>query len=217
MQAVADANFERQVAGHLRGSYSQSIVRLPENGGEFTVADLSQDSLDRLVRAGIAKARGYEMTRQSSIAVFVALMFDVAPNFDRHRLCQVLLGDEEKVPDDRTDDLLTVLTEKNWESIRKDYDAQAWLVDEQEVAKAGEKSCEEKAQAAAADSAPPVNPDKTLPGKTLSGKTLRGKTLSGKTLSRTMARRSQTIRVQPEAPDTNMDFDQKTMRVDPKE
>jgi len=51
----------------------------------------------------------------------------------------------------------------------------------------------------------------------LSGKTLRGKTLSGKTLSRTMARRSQTIRVQPEAPDTNMDFDQKTMRVDPKE
>jgi hypothetical protein len=210
MQAVADANFERRIAAHLRESYPTSIVRLPHDGGEFAVSDLGQDSLDRLVRAGVAKARHYEMHLQSSIAAFVTLMFDVAPNFDDHRLCEVLLGDEEKIPDERIDDVLTVLTDKNWDSIRNDYDAQAWLVAEQEPA----KSSEETAMAATADSPSPVVPDKTLPGKTLSGKTLKGKTLTGKTLSRTMARRSQTIKVQPEVPERNTDFDQKTMKVD---
>jgi len=207
MQAVADANFERRVATHLRELYSSAIVKLPDDGGEFTVSDLGQDSLDRLVRAGITKARHYEMLRQSSIAAFVTLMFDVAPNFDDHRLCGVLLGDEEKIPDERIDDVLTVLTDKNWDSIRNDYDAQAWLIAEPEPS-------EEKAKAAAADSPSPVIPDKTLPGKTLSGKTLKGKTMSGKTLSRTMARRSQTVKVQPEVPDKNVDFDQKTVKVD---
>jgi len=42
------------------------------------------------------------------------------------RLCQVLLNDEEVEPDRRLDEMLDVLTEKNWESIRADYDPTAW-------------------------------------------------------------------------------------------
>lgn len=218
MQAVSDANFERRIASHLRGSYSDSIVKLPD-GAEFSVTDLREDMLARLVRSGILKARRYEMKVQSSIAAFVALMFEVAPNFDEHRLCEVLLGDEEKTPDDRVDDILSVLTEKNWDAIRKDYDPEAWLSAEQEISPdaTAERPAGEKAKAATADPISRTSPGKTLSGKTLSGKTLPGKTLSGgKTMSRTMSRKSP-IKLQPEVSDADTEFDQNTVKSDRKE
>ena len=221
MQAVADTNFERQIATQLRNSYSESIVKLPDNGGEFKVSELSDDVLERWIRAGIAKARSYELRIQSSIAAFVTLMFDVAPNFDGHRLCEVLLGDEERSPDERVDDVLTVLSEKNWDAIRNDYDPQAWLAAEEKAKSAFLKKREpveeDKALAASADATDQTLSGRTLSGKTLSGKTLRGKTMSGKTLSRTVAPKSQTIKVQPEVSDKDPELDRNTIKIDRKE
>ena len=204
MQAVAEANFERQLARHLRESYADSIVKLPD-GGEFPVSDLLEDTLGNLIRAGISKARLYEMTLQSSISSFVALMFAVAPNFDESRLCGVLLGDEEKAPDARIEDVLTVLTEKNWESVRNDYDPTAWVETAEEpketAADAEQPAEKEKANAAAAD---PM------------AKTISGKTMSGKTMSRTISRKSQTVKIQPEMIKDKPGFDEKTIKIDRK-
>src|SRR5947209_833896 len=94
MNAVAEADFERRLSEHLRQNYADSVVRLPD-GGEFTVSTLVAETFDTLVRAGMARARAHELTFESSIATFVALMFHVCPNFDEHRLCQVLLADEQ--------------------------------------------------------------------------------------------------------------------------
>jgi hypothetical protein len=204
MQAVAEANFERQLARHLRESYADSVVKLPD-GGEFPISDLLEDTLGNLIRVGISRAGLYEMTLQSSISSFVALMFAVAPNFDEHRLCGVLLGDEEKAPDARIEDVLTVLTEKNWEAIRNDYDPTAWveIVEEpKETAPDAEQPNEkEKANAAAAD---PM------------AKTISGKTMSGKTMSRTISRKSQTVKIQPEMIKDQPGFDEKTIKIDRK-
>ena len=168
------------------------------------------------------------MRHQSSIAAFVTLMFDVAPNFDHHRLCEVLLGDEEKPADDRIGDVLTVLNEKNWDAIRLTYDPQAWLTAERKASEArarnDKQSAEAKSESDAIDQ--PVSgktmsgktlSGKTMSGKTLSGKTFKGKTLSGKTFSRTASPKSQTIKVQPEMSDSDTDFDKNTMKVDRKE
>jgi hypothetical protein len=87
---------------------------------------LPEETLHDLIRAGITRARSYGLTFESSISAFTAVMFEIAPNFDTHRLCQVLLNDEEIEPNNRLDELLDVLTEKNWESIRADYDPNAW-------------------------------------------------------------------------------------------
>ena len=209
MHAVAEANFERHLARHLRESYSASVVKLPD-GGEFTVGDLLDDTLIQLIRTAIAKARRYEMTLQSSIASFVALMFDVAPNFDEHRLCEVLFGDEEKPPDARMEDILTVLTEKNWEAIRNDYDPQVWTPPvEEPVETASEAEPSEKKDKANAAAADPM-------AKTISGKTMSGKTMSGKTMSRTLSRKSQSVRIQPETPREQPEFDE-TIKINRKE
>jgi len=125
MNAVSEANFERRIADHLRQNYADSVVKLPD-GGEFTVGTLTAETLDALVRVGIARARRYELTFESSIATFVALMFHVCPNFDEHRLCQVLLADEETEPNERVQEIPKVLSEHNWASVRESYNPEAW-------------------------------------------------------------------------------------------
>ena len=125
VEAVAEENFVSRLAAHLRGEYSNAAVTLPV-GEKFTVAELAPETLHELVRVGIARARGYGMTYESAISAFTAVMFEIAPNFDTHRLCQVLFNDEEVEPNRRIDEVLNVLTEKNWESIRAEYDPNAW-------------------------------------------------------------------------------------------
>lgn len=125
VEAVAQESFVRRIAAHLLEDYAQAVVTLPGDE-KSTVAELPEETLHELIRTGIARARRYRMTFESSISAFTAVMFEVSPNFDTHRLCQVLLNDEEVEPNKRLDELLDVLTEKNWESIRADYDPQAW-------------------------------------------------------------------------------------------
>jgi hypothetical protein len=197
MAAVAEVNFERKIAEHLRASYADSIVKLPD-GGEFPIRDLLENTLSELIRVGISKARRYEVTNQSSTAAFVALMFDVAPNFDEHRVCGVLLGDEDKAPNDRVDELLTVLTEKHWDSIRKDYDSNAWI---EKVEDVNQSETEQPAPAAEKANAATADP--------------MSRTISGKTMSRTI-RKGQTIKIQP-APSSSATFDENTIRIDRKE
>jgi ribosomal protein L12E/L44/L45/RPP1/RPP2 len=125
IEAVAQENFVIRLAGHLREHYAAAAVTLPPDR-KTTVAELPEDKLHALVRTGIARSRDHGIDLESSTAGFVAVMFEVAPNFDTHRLSQLLLNDEEVEPNERINELLKVLTEKNLESIRADYDPAAW-------------------------------------------------------------------------------------------
>jgi hypothetical protein len=146
IETVAQENFVRRLAGHLRENYAAAVVTLP-SGRQTTTTELPEEKLYSLIRAGIARARGHEIGLESATAGFVAVMFEIAPNFDTHRLSQVLLNDEEIEPNSRLDELLKVLTEKNWESIRADYDPAAWEAaanDEAEEGKTDRPAVEEK-------------------------------------------------------------------------
>ncbi len=123
--AAAD-NFVQRIAKHLLENYAPAIVRLPENA-PTTVDELPKEKLHSLVEVSIERARRYDLSYESSIAAFTALMFEVAPNFDSHRLIKMLLNDENIEPEKRLDELLKILNEKNWETIRGEYDETAWL------------------------------------------------------------------------------------------
>ena len=125
IEAVAQENFVRRIAAHLLAEYPKAVVTLSDDE-KMAVDELPEETLYDLVRVGIERARGHKLTFESAIAAFTAVMFEVSPNFDEHRLCQVLLNDEDVEPNERLDELLNVLTEKNWESIREDYDPKAW-------------------------------------------------------------------------------------------
>jgi len=124
-EATAEENFVRRIAAHLLERYAKTIVRLPQDK-QSPVDELTEEDLHSLVRNSIEQARSYGLDSESSISAFSAVRFEVSPNFDKHRLCQVLLKDENTEPNARLDELLEVLSEKNWETIRDDYDVNAW-------------------------------------------------------------------------------------------
>ena len=133
-ETAAEDNFARRIARHLLENYAQAVVRLPDIE-PTTVNELSSENLDSLVKVSVERARRYGLTHESSISAFSAIMFEVAPNFDSHRLSQMMLKDETIEPDARLDELLEVLTEKNWETIRADYDVKAWQSNAEETIK----------------------------------------------------------------------------------
>lgn len=139
---AAEEKFARRIAVHLLENYASAIVRLPNS--ESAVAELPEETLHSLVENSIERARRYELTFESSISAFTAIRFEVSPNFDRHRLSQMMLNDEHIEPDARLDELLEVLTEKNWETIRGEYDVNAWQSKPEEETTDAENSKEIK-------------------------------------------------------------------------
>lgn len=126
---AAEAAFERRVAVYLREEHAEEVVTLPAGGdevAELVVRDLDDETLLKMVRAGIARARSYGMTWESTITAFVVLMFAVAPNFDSHPLIRRVLEDTEVKPELRIEQLWEQTTEENWEVAAQGYDAREW-------------------------------------------------------------------------------------------
>lgn len=126
---AAEGAFERRVAEHLREHHAGVTVKLPSadaDAREVEVRDLDDSALVEMVRGGIARARSYGMTWESSLTSFVVLMFLVAPNFDDHPLINRLLTNQAVEPDARLDELVAGATEGNWVAARRGYDASAW-------------------------------------------------------------------------------------------
>jgi hypothetical protein len=124
----ADADFERRLAAYFREEHAGTIVQLAS--GPTKVEELQEDVLVRMVRTGIARARSYGLSFESSIAGFLTIMFETAPGFDSHPLLKRLLSDPEVLPNSRVDHLLRRATEENWNVVRRSYDPNAWGLDE---------------------------------------------------------------------------------------
>ncbi len=126
-ESAAQEDFVRRLGTHLCENYSNSVVRLPDQ--EAFIKELPEETLDRLIRCSIARARSYQLSFESSISAFSAIMFDVAPNFDKHSMSKLCLNDQNIEPNARLNELLKILTEEHWDKIRKDYDVNVWQSD----------------------------------------------------------------------------------------
>jgi hypothetical protein len=113
-QPEAEAAFEARLADYLYGQHFEAV------------RDLSDDLLKERIHNGIARARGYGLSWQSSLTVFVALMFEIAPNFDSHPYIRRVLTDPRVPPDERMDRLMEWTGERTWEEAEARYDAAAW-------------------------------------------------------------------------------------------
>ena len=128
-EAAAEEDFVRRLTEHLLENYAKSVVRLPDQ--ESAVIDLPKETLDLLVRRSIERARRYGLSFESLISAFSAVMFDVAPNFDEQSVSKLCLNDENVEPNERLNELLKLLTDKQWEKIRADYDVNSWLANKE--------------------------------------------------------------------------------------
>lgn len=99
-QRDLEAEFEAQMVVHLA-----EVV--PDERGD--------DSLRPVIRAGIAKARGYGILDAPSVAQLITIMVVVEPEFDErpeYRWAKQVLGDESIEPDARVDIVVELLVER---------------------------------------------------------------------------------------------------------
>src|SRR5882762_6741284 len=122
---VADEMFVDRVSQYLREHHADTAIQLPEAAS--TVQDLNDETLHDLVCHGITRAREYGISYESTLAAFVVLQFETAPNFDDHPLLHRVLKDDRVEPNLRIDRLLERATPENWEAVKARYDAAAWL------------------------------------------------------------------------------------------
>lgn len=125
-QAKAEADFVREVMQYLRENRAETIVKFPD--GEFKVADLPEETLQKLVEGGIAKARSYGMTWLKEIKIYVELMFIKSPNFSEFNQISKIFSSNIIAPNWKIKTLLRRKDEINWDIVFQNYDVYSWGV-----------------------------------------------------------------------------------------
>jgi hypothetical protein len=84
-------------------------------------------SLREMVRVAVGKAELYGFTAADDQSAFVAIMFEVAPNFDEQPEIKAVLTEHKLPPSQRLQKLWsTAVPEEAWEKAAEDYDENAW-------------------------------------------------------------------------------------------
>jgi hypothetical protein len=123
IERALEERFVNRLVGHLRDHHADTEVKLP--GQTTRLGDLPEPKLRELVCRGIARARTYGLTWESTITAFVAIMFEVAPNFDRMPIARLAL--RAKIESNlRIDCLLAALSSDDWARAARNYAPQAW-------------------------------------------------------------------------------------------
>jgi hypothetical protein len=123
-QAESKTRFITQLQAHLRSRYPGVSILTAK--GPVPLIELADAALETMVRSGVARAKTYGLTWQSSLAGFTVLMFLYGPEFDRNPLVQRELTDPT-VPDEaRVDHLCKVIPDTAWDDIRGARQPDGW-------------------------------------------------------------------------------------------
>lgn len=110
----AEADFARRIAKHMKRVGTPGVQGLPDK------------TLTQRIRVGMLRAYSYGMARESTVAAFVALMFQFAPNFDEYPKFARILNNKRIRPDDRIDEVISEASDEDWRETRRRADPSAW-------------------------------------------------------------------------------------------
>lgn len=89
------------------------------------------------MKSGIARARQYGLRDFTSLAVFIGLMLETAPNLDEHELIRGILTFSELDGVAKIDAVLEAASDETWQEVIDRHDVLAWsfgLTDENTMA-----------------------------------------------------------------------------------
>lgn len=95
------------------------------------VENYSDKVLDGMIKLGVEKAKKHNFAKNETIAAYVAVMFEISPDFDEQPAIKQVLEDENYVVDDRFFQLWQRVDEKVWQEAENGYDAKMWFPDKQ--------------------------------------------------------------------------------------
>ena len=99
---------------HLRNHHAKAVQYL-ERG-----------ALEERVQIGLARAKRYKLISVADLAGFVALMFELAPNFDEHPSFKQALSQAEIPADARMRYLSKMITQRDWREAQDRFDRTFW-------------------------------------------------------------------------------------------
>lgn len=127
MLVIRDAQIQSLISQNdddLEGLIIDAITR----ANPIRVDGIQTERLRTMVRIGIGKARDVGLTKAEDLGVFVALMFEVSPQFDQEPTINGVLGDTIYSPEDRLAQLFARVPDEAWATAVDLYDEKIWFV-----------------------------------------------------------------------------------------
>jgi predicted acyl esterase len=91
------------------------------------LADYDAETVSEMIKIGIERARAHKFERAETIAAFVAVMLEIAPNFDEEEQIKLALSDASYPPDERFFLLFERIPDESWQAAENLYDARVWF------------------------------------------------------------------------------------------
>ena len=103
----------------------QTVLYVKEQHAD-KVEGMADAIITERVKVAIARAKSFGLKLKESILFFVALMFDIAPNFYEQPGIRRALTTSNDSPDVRMDELLDNTSEDDWDQAEENYDEEKW-------------------------------------------------------------------------------------------
>jgi len=91
------------------------------------VKSIDPQSLREMVSNGLARARSHGLRTLAPLTEFVALMFQIAPNFDEQPSIRSALRDTSIPEESRIERMFDTVPDAAWDRAESDYDTAAWF------------------------------------------------------------------------------------------
>ena len=108
------------------GELVRLIAAIIREGTAGRVDGHTDETLEKMVKTGIERARSRGFTNAEDIAAFVGIMFEIAPNFDEDEEIKAILADENFAGEEKFNQLFGRTSEELWQKLEEKYDARAW-------------------------------------------------------------------------------------------
>lgn len=126
MLVIRDAQIQSLIAGN-----DDDLEVLIENAvrkvNPSRVDGITPDRVKSMVRIGIDRARNAGFAKAEDLAVFVALMFEISPQFYEQPLIAEVLSDSTYPPSDRLEQLFERVQDEGWAEAVDLYDEKIWF------------------------------------------------------------------------------------------
>jgi len=96
------------------GFHSRVVDYVKQN---CAVAGLTEDALGQRITFAINRARGQKLITEQGITAFVALMFNLSPNFDDELQIQLILRNTKVPEPDRIRQLVLNVSAQTWRTV----------------------------------------------------------------------------------------------------
>ena|ERR1041385_7069612 len=91
------------------------------------ISGIDPSVFGKMIKVGIDRARSHELSRAEDIAAFVAVMFEIAPNFDEQAQINDLLNHPKMTPTFRFYQIFEGIPDEAWEEAESNYNTETWF------------------------------------------------------------------------------------------